>query len=213
MKSLWTGWVGIVVMTFCAVMPVQAIDDLYQKALELDQQGFLEEAVQAWNKTLAAHPEKTRRVSAQIKLSQDLYKLNRFDAALAQAQELVQSEPENFYAQFNLGNTLSGMNRFGEAIGPYEKAIQLRPDEGLAYAGLALSHFGNGQTPPAIARLEEAKKIFKDKKNISWHRDANLMSQQIKMYEQAEYPPSFSNLWLKNSIKLVRETYEKNVLP
>lgn len=211
MNPRFTGISAICIIFFMA-MPVQAVEDLYQKAVDLDQQGFFEDAAQAWKKVLASNLDKSKKISAQIKLSQDLYRLNQFDTALSQAQELVKSEPDNFHANFNLGNLLSGLGRFAEAIAPYEKTVQLRPDEGLAYAGLALSHFGNGQTPSAITRLEEAKKIFQDKKNISWHRDANLMLQQIKMYEQAQYPPSFSNLWLKNNIKLVRETYEKNIL-
>lgn len=211
MSPRFTGISAICIIFFMA-MPVQAVEDLYQKAVDLDQQGFFEDAAQAWKKALASNLDKGKKISAQIKLSQDLYRLNQFDTALSQAHELVKSEPDNFHANFNLGNLLSGLGRFAEAIAPYEKTVQLRPDEGLAYAGLALSHFGNGQTPSAITRLEEAKKIFQDKKNISWHRDANLMLQQIKMYEQAQYPPSFSNLWLKNNIKLVRETYEKNIL-
>lgn len=211
MTPKWIGTCGILMLVFFTAMPVQAVDDLYQKAADLDQQGFFEDAVQAWKKALASDLEKNKRISAQIKLSQGLYRLSQFDLALAQAQALVKSEPENFHANFNMGNLLSGLGRYAESVASYEKTIQLRPDEGLAYAGLALSHFGNGQTPSAVTRLEEAKKIFREKKNISWHRDAHLMLQQIKMYDNAQYPPSFSSLWLKNNIKLVRETYEKNI--
>lgn len=189
----------------------QAVSDLFRQAEELERQGFFDDAIQAWKTVLAAKPEKVERINAQIKLSIDLYKAGQFDAALEQAQTLVKSDPESFDANFNLGNALSSMSRFPEAVAPYEKAIQLRPDEGLAYVGLALSQFGDGLSNKAIDRLTQAKNLFKEKKNISWHRDTQLMMQQIKMFVEAQYPPNFSSLWLKTSLKQVRDTYEKNV--
>ena len=52
-------------------------------------------------------------------------------------------------------------------------------------------------------------KLFKAKRNISWYRDTRVMVAQIKHF--AKFPPSFSNLWLKNNLKVVRDTYEKAV--
>ncbi len=191
--------------------PAQAVSDLFRQAEELERQGFFDDAIQAWKKVLAANPEKVERINAQIKLSIDLYKAGQFDAALEQAQILAKSEPENFDANFNLGNALSSMARFSEAAEFYEKSIQLRSGEGLAYVGAALSYFGDGLSKKAIGRLIEAKNLFKEKKNISWHRDTQLMMQQINMFVEAQYPPTFSSLWLKTSLKQVRDTYEKNV--
>ena len=209
MKPFLTIVASLLLWVLPAAVPAQGVPDLFLQAEELDRQGFFEDAIQAWKKALAANLGKDQQVVARIKLSMDHYKLNQFDIAVEHAQALVKSEPENFHANFHLGNILSGLNRFPDAIAAYEKAVKLRPDEGLGYAGLALCLYGNGQTQEAIARLTEAKQIFKDKKNISWHRDTQLMMQQIKMFDQAGYPPSFSNLWLKNNLNLVRETYEK----
>ena len=211
MKPLFVIIASLLLWALPAIVPAQGVPDIFQQAEELDRQGFFEDAVHAWKKVLASNPEKNLQIIARIKLSLAYYKLNQFPAALEEAQTLAKSEPENFQANFHLGNTLGGLNRFSEAIAAYEKAVQLQPGEGLVYAGLALCHYGNGQVQPAIVRLTEARKIFKERKNISWHRDTQLMMQQIQMFDQAQYPPSFSNLWLKNNLKLVRETYEKNI--
>ena len=91
-----------------------------------------------------------------------------------------------------------------------ELTARLDPDKGLGYAGLALCYFGNRDQEKAIALLKEAKAVFKKKKNISWHRDTRIMINQIRTFEK--YPPNFSNLWLTNNLKTVRETYEKRIL-
>ena len=80
---------------------------------------------------------------------------------------------------------------------------------GLGYVGLGLSLFGNNDSKNAIEVLLKANKLFKEKKNISWYRDTRVMIGQIKHF--SKFPPSFSNLWLKNNLDLVRNTYEKGV--
>ncbi|MBI4382611.1 MAG: tetratricopeptide repeat protein [Nitrospinae bacterium] len=187
-------------------------EDLFRQAAELDKQGFLDEAVPAWKKALDSRLDPKSAVVARARLSIAHFKLGQFDAAAEQALSLARSEPENFDANFNLGNIMDGLNRYAEAVPAFQKAVQLRPGEGLAYVGLALSHFGAGQPEQALAELQKVKELFKEKKNISWHRDASLMALQMKNFVQAQYPPSFSDLWLKNNLKVIRETYEKTLL-
>ena len=81
--------------------------------------------------------------------------------------------------------------------------------EGLGYVGLGLTLFGYRNSEKAIEVLLKANKLFKEKRNISWYRDTRVMVAQIKHF--AKFPPSFSNLWLKNNLKVVRDTYEKVV--
>ena len=51
---------------------------------------------------------------------------------------------------------------------------------------------------------------FKANKNISWYRDCRLAIRQIKDF--ARFPPKFAELWLKNNLKRVQETFENSVL-
>ena len=190
--------------------PVNAEQDLFRKALKSDKQGFLNDAVADWQKFLASQPEKDRRIFAQIKLSIVYLKLEQPRKALDTAKELLNFAPDNFHANFNAGNVLSGLRNYADAAKAYETTVRLKPDKGLGYVGQALCRFGNKNPDKAIALLREAKSVFKKKKNISWHRDTRIMINQIRTFEK--YPPNFSNLWLTNNLKTVRETYEKRIL-
>ena len=187
-----------------------ADQELFQKALKSDQDGFFEDAIKDWKNFLDSQPGNESRIFAGIKLSLDYFKITKHQEALETAMGLANSYPENFHANFNLGNILSAMKKLEEALKHYEKAVKLNPDEGLGYVGLALCHFGTGNPETAIVRLKEVKDIFKRKKNISWHRDTRYMIHQMKDF--GVYPPDFSNLWLDNNLKMVRETYESRIL-
>ena len=119
------------------------------------------------------------------------------------------SHPDNFDAHFSLANSLSAFKNFPKAIKSYKKTITLKPKEALSHVGLGLSLFGNGDSESAIKALLKANKSFKEKKNISWHRDTRVMIAQIKHF--AKFPPHFSNHWLSKNLKLVHDTYEKAV--
>jgi len=185
------------------------VDELYQKAIRLDKEGFLDEAAQTWVQLLKSNPEKPLQTFATLKLSSTYLKLTEPYKAVETLKKLTLSQPDHFDAQFHLGNALAKIKNYPEAIEAFKKTIELRPNEGLGNVGLALAHFGNRQPDAAIQQLQEAKKIFKNKKNISWYRDARIMVEQIKGF--AKYPPSFSDLWLANNLELVRNTYEKAV--
>lgn len=189
---------------------VGADQALFQKALKSDQAGFFEDAVKNWKIFLDSKPAEGPRIFAGIKLSLVYFKILNYQEALETARGLANAYPDSFHANFNSGAILSSMGKLGEALKSYEKAVKLNPDEGLGYVGLALCLFGSGNSETAIVRLKEVKDIFKRKKNIAWHRDARYMIHQMKNFEK--YPPDFSNLWLSNNLKMVRETYEKKIL-
>ncbi len=183
--------------------------DLFARAVELDKNGFYIDSVKAWEQIMNSDSPEDLRTIAQLKLSSTYLKLGRFTKAAETARVLTESQPDNFDAFFHLANALAGVRRFPEAIQAYRKAIELRPQEGLAYVGLALSLFGDGKTPEAAEVLRDASDIFKKKKNIAWHQNIRIMIPQMKNF--GRYPPDFSDLWLRNNIKLVRDTYENLV--
>jgi tetratricopeptide (TPR) repeat protein len=136
-------------------------------------------------------------------------KLKEFKKSIDILKVATTSHPNNFDAHFSIANSLSAFKNFSKAIKSYKKATTLNPMEGLTYVGLGLSLFGNGNSKNAIKALLKANKLFKEKKNISWHQDTRVMVAQIKHF--AKFPPHFSNLWTTNNLKLVHETYEKGV--
>ncbi len=180
------------------------------KAQKLDGEEFYNEAVVAWQEALKTNLSQPQRIYAQIKLSLAYFNLVDFENAQAWAKDLVKAFPENFHAAFNLATILSGTKNYKEATVHYSKAIEVNPEQGLSYMGLALCLFGSGDSESAKKKLYEVRKLFKKQRNIPWHRDATLMIAQIKHF--AGYPPHFSDLWLSNNLKMVRDTYIKTLL-
>jgi len=187
----------------------QSTENWLEKAQALDKDGFWNEATEAWEKIATTNTNSKLAIYARLRLGATYLKLGQFQQAIDTAQATVQVYPDNFDAHFHLANSLSALRKFSEATEAYQKTTTLKPDEGLGYVGLGLSLFGNSDSKKAIETLLKAKKLFKDKKNISWYRDTRYMVAQIKDF--AKYPPSFSNLWLKNNLTVVRDTYEKTV--
>lgn len=180
-----------------------------EEAMTLDQQGFVAESVPVWQAFLGTEPPKELYVYGAIKLSLAQAKMGRFLDAMKTAQVLANKYPDHFEAQFNLGNMMSAVQRFDQAVEAFKKVVAMRPQEGLGYVGLGLAYFGGGNTEEGVKTLRQARELFKEQKNISWYQNIRIMIGQMKSF--APYPPDFSNLWLTNNIRTVRDTYEKGV--
>ena len=197
--------VGIVAAPVLAEPP----DHWLKKAQTLDKQGFLDEAAQAWEKLATTDTNKKRVAYARLKLAGTYFKLDQFQQSIDTARSAILVDPESFDAHFHLANFLSGTGKFQEAVDTFRKTVALNPEEGLGYVGLGLCLFANRNPGEAVEVILEAAQLFKKKKNISWHRNTRVMSAQIKHF--AQFPPNFSDLWVTNNLKLIRETYERTV--
>jgi tetratricopeptide (TPR) repeat protein len=191
------------------VANAQSPEELFNQAMSLDKDGFLEESTEVWEKLLKANPEDSLKKNAQLKLASTFFKLLKLKKSEKLVRDLIASDANNYHAHFHLANILSTQRKFSEAIPEFQKTVELRPDEGLGFVGLALSRFGNREADIAVELVRSARAIFRKKKNIVWTQNMRIMVQQIKGF--AIYKPSFSDLWLENNIKLVRKTYEKKL--
>ncbi|PIQ96204.1 MAG: hypothetical protein COV67_10830, partial [Nitrospinae bacterium CG11_big_fil_rev_8_21_14_0_20_56_8] len=200
-------FVALVIFVLPASGFAETGKELFQKALQLDQDGFYEEAAQTWKKLLDSASGKRLKSTARLKLSSTYLELMEFDNAIESARAGVTEDPADFDAYFHLANAYSLTRQYPEAIAAFRKAIELRPGEGLGMVGLALCLFANKDADQAIAELRTAKELFKEKKNIPWHRDTRIMINQIQSFQK--YPADFADLWLENNLKVVRKTYEK----
>lgn len=194
-----------------AAIPVsaQSPQEWLEKAQTLDKDGFLDEAVEAWKKLAGTDTNPNHVIYARLMLGNTYLKLGQFQKSIDTTHAITRSHPDNFDAHFYLANSLSTLGKFSEAVEAYKKTTSLKPEEGLGYVGLGLSLFGNRESEKAIEVLLKANKLFKKKRNIPWYRDTRIMIAQIKHF--AKFPPSFSDLWLTNTLKVVRDTYEKAV--
>ena len=216
MRYIWTGtktyllWIALALSVLSVpTANAQSPGELFNQAMNLDKDGFLDEAAEVWQKLLKSNPKDSLKKPAQLKLSSTLFKLLKFKQSEKLVRDLIGSDADNYHAHFHLANILSTQRKFSEAIPQYQKIIELRPDEGLGYVGLALSYFGNREADIAIQQVKIARAIFRKKKNIVWTQNMRIMTQQIKSF--AIYKPSFSDLWLENNLKLVHKTYEEKL--
>jgi len=179
------------------------------KALKLDSDGFHEDAAAEWKSIIDSGPEPALLLFSHLKLSSAYMKIAELGLAVDAAKAAATLAPGDYDAQFHLANSLSRTGDHQAASAAFKQTVKIRPDEGLGYVGLALNQFAEGDRKAAITTLEEAKVVFKKKRNIQWYQDSRIMIQQIKDF--AKYPKNFADLWLKNNLSLVRETYEKTV--
>jgi len=199
---------GIWVFGF-APHTLSAGESAFKEALKLDRQGFIAESIPEWDRFLKTGPEKNLAIFAQIKITLAYSRTANFGEALKSAKALAIAYPDHYDVQFSLGNILSATHQYDGAVRAYSKAAAMRPGEGLAYVGQGLSLFGDLKPEEAIQVLRKVRKLFKEQKNIGWYQNVRIMIGQIKGF--APYPPNFSDLWLANNLKKVRDTYESAV--
>ena len=180
-----------------------------KEALELDKDGFYDEAIEYWEKLLIDSPSNIR-LFAGLKISGTNTKLGNLNRAVEVSQNLTENHPKQYESWFSLANTSGAIKKYPQAISAFKKTIELKPEEGLGKVGLAFAYFGDEKPDLAIEELKDAMKNFKANKNISWYRDCRLAIRQIKGF--ARFPPKFAELWLKNNLKRVQETFENSVL-
>ena len=196
-------------MAFSTYSKADTYKTSLKEALELDKDGFYEEAIEYWEKLLIDSPPNIR-LFAGLKISGTNTKLGNLNRAVEVSQNLTESHPQQYESWFSFANTSGAIKKYPQAISAFKKTIELKPEEGLGKVGLAFAYFGDEKPGLAIEELKDAMTNFKANKNISWYRDCRLAIRQIKDFSR--FPPKFAELWLKNNLKRVQDTFEKSVL-
>ncbi|MZG53490.1 MAG: hypothetical protein F3743_05000 [Nitrospinae bacterium] len=180
-----------------------------KEAIELDRDGFYEEAIEQWEKLQLDSPENIRLL-AGLKISGTHAKLGNLARAEEVSKALTLSHPQRYESWFSYANASGALKKYSQAVTAFKKSIELNPEEALGKVGLAFVFFGNEKPDLAVEELKGAMKIFKANKNISWYRDCRLAIRQIKDF--ARFPPKFANLWLEKNLKRIQDTFENSVL-
>lgn len=180
-----------------------------KEAIELDRDGFYEEAIEQWEKLQLDSPENIRLL-AGLKISGTHAKLGNLARAEEVSKALTLSHPQRYESWFSYANASGALKKYSQAVTAFKKSIELNPEEALGKVGLAFVFFGNEKPDVAVEELKGAMKIFKANKNISWYRDCRLAIRQIKDF--ARFPPKFANLWLEKNLKRIQDTFENSVL-
>ncbi len=213
MKSYYLRFINIALCLFllpCLALAGEPYKIYLEKAQSLDKEEFFEDSVSYWQKTLDENPPPNIVLYTKLKLTNAYSRIGQLDKAVEVSGSLTQSNPDHYDSWFHFANALAALKQYSEAVEAFKKTTMLKPEEGLSRVGLAFAYFGSQKPESAIGEFREGMKIFKAKKNISWHRNCRLAINQIKGF--ARFPANFADLWLEKNLKMVQDTYTDAVL-
>ena len=197
------------ILSFKTYTNAESYKTSLKKAIDLDRDGFFEDAIDYWEKSRIDSPSNIKLFSG-LKISGIYGKLGNLNRAVEVSRTLTKSHPKQYESWFSYANASGALKNYTQAVSAFKKSIELKPSEGLGKVGLAFALFGDEKPDLAISHLKDAMKIFKANKNISWYRDCRLAIRQIKDF--ARFPPKFAYLWLEKNLKRVKDTFENSVL-
>lgn len=123
----------------------------FQRALRLEEEERLEEAVLAYGKALdPARP----RADIAFNLGNALYALGRHEDAARALTLATELDPDYVEAWNNLGNAQAQQEHHGEACVCFERALALEPDYGDA-------HFNLAESLAALGEFERARRHWR----------------------------------------------------
>ena len=86
---------------------------------------------------------------------QQLLHDNRYEAALAESDRMIQKRPRDTSARLHHGEAAKLLGRFEDALGSYRALMRLDPTDAAAREGIALSLTYLGREPAEARRLME----------------------------------------------------------
>jgi len=99
--------------------------------ITLNEQGKLEEAIEAYNKALSLKPD---YVEAYINIGVTFYEQGKLEEALEAYKKALAIKPDYAAGYNNMGNALKDQGKLEEAIIAYNKVLSIKPDYAPARA-------------------------------------------------------------------------------
>lgn len=135
----------------------EAARQQYNTALNLRQQGRLQEAEAAYRKAIELDP---RFCDAMDNLGQMLRSTGATDQAIFWYQRSLTVRPDNGAAHQNLAVAYKIQGDLNRAVAEFQWLIQHEPKNPEGYYGLGDLYLSAGQTEAAIAPLLHAEKLY-----------------------------------------------------
>ncbi len=140
-------------------------EDTLRHAMELQQAGDLEGAVQGYRQFLAARP---KEAAVQANLGVLLAHLGRFDEAIAQYKKAASLDPRNGDIVRNLGLAFYKSGRIAEAAREFAKSHELSPDNLQTILLLADCQMRMGENREVIKLLTPVEAEHSDELAIAY---------------------------------------------
>lgn len=131
---------------------------MFQKALELQQNGALNEAERIYRQILETAPQNADVLNLLGLIAQTKGIHNE---AINYFYKAVESAPRHFPIYFNLAVSLGAAKRYVEAAEAYHKVLELKNDCKEAYLGLGNLYWAQNKIPQAVQALQNALNIDK----------------------------------------------------
>jgi len=163
----------------------------------LQGQGRGEEAIEVYRQI---DKESPFGWPVQLRIAEELERLDRIDEAVAQLEAMAEAAPDRFEALFRLGNLLRGQERFAEAVAAYDRAAErLGSDERrhwtfYYFRGIALERTDNWERAEAdflhALELEPEQPLVMNYLAYSWvEKHLNLDRAKAMLVRAVELRP------------------------
>ena len=157
----------------------------YNMGVALQNQGKLEEALEAYKKTLITRPD---YVDAHYNMGNALQAQGNLEDAIKAYGKVLSIKPDYAEAYYNMGVTFQEQGNLEEALEAYGKVLSIKPDYADAYKNMGYAFQGQGNLEEAIKAYKEALSIKPDYENLRAQKlysqaqicDWNIISEDLK---------------------------------
>jgi len=176
------------------------IEQKFQQAIALHQQGRLADAERVYTQILQRDPN---HIDALNLLGMVALQTKRLERGIRLIEKVLRIDPGVASAHNNRGIALRDLERLGEAVASYDRAIALKPDFAQAYnnRGVALKELE--RLEEAVASYDRAIALKPDYAEAYSNRglalrDLNRLDEAVASYDRAialkpDYAEAYSN--------------------
>ena len=157
------------------------INNLFQKAVHLQNKGRLRDAQKIYAKLYKTAPKFTQAVYMYGVVSAQL---GEFSAASEKFKEALVLEPNHVHALEDLGKVYMQLRDFHQAKSCYEKALNLQPRSFGSLFGLAGALMSLNDFEQAYSLFKKAQKINQNQPSL--YLNQGIVATQLKRFEEAE---------------------------
>lgn len=167
---------------------------VFRQAVQLHEQGKLDEAALLYRKILLANP---KDVSAWMNLGTLLRTQGHHEAALAATHRALELDPNNASVLTNYGNGLLALDRNDEALAAQQRAVDISPDSFLIRSNYAIGLRESSRQADAVEQFDIACKMKPEDAQVKWERAITYLD----LARFAEGWDAFEIRWQLNQLK------------
>ena len=123
------------------------------------QIGKLDEAIEAYNKSIALKPD---YYEAYYNLGLAFKDQGKLEQALEAYNKSITLKPDYYEAYFNIGSIFHDQGKLDNAIEAYNKSIALKPDYAIAYSNMGLTFHDQGKLEKALEAYNKSVALKPD---------------------------------------------------